>query len=98
MSTYLYLQCLDHTPPLQAEDESGQHLYDLPAIRKDIARRVTLVDLYEDDASGWNARGAYFRGAYFRGNTVRFLAAHPACRIGIVDEYGKSYSTEEEGS
>ena len=30
MSTYLYLVCLDHTPPLRAASESGQHLYDLP--------------------------------------------------------------------
>lgn len=43
MSTYLYLACLDHDPPLFADDESGQHLYDLPQIRADIARRAEMV-------------------------------------------------------
>ena len=39
MSTYLYLVCLDHTPPLMAASDSGQHLSDLPQIRADIAAR-----------------------------------------------------------
>ena len=34
--------CLDHDPPLKADGESGQHLYDLPQIRKDIRRRASL--------------------------------------------------------
>lgn len=82
MSTYLYLECLDHDPPLRAEDESGQHLYDLQQIRSDIAHRDVLVEALDLDVS---------LGPYFRRNSVRFLAAHRKCRVGIVDEYGKRY-------
>ena len=43
MSTYLYLRCEDHDPPLVAREESGQHLYDLPTIRADIADEVEVA-------------------------------------------------------
>ena len=39
MSTYLYLECLDHDPPLKSEGEVGQHLYDLPRIQREVACR-----------------------------------------------------------
>jgi hypothetical protein len=29
--------------------------------------------------------------SFFRRNSVRFLAAHPTCRIGIRDEYGREH-------
>ena len=79
MSTYVYLECLDHDPPLPADAESGQHLYDLSQIREDISNREGVVaalalDMTPDD--------------YFRRNTARFLARHQGCRIGIRDEYG----------
>jgi hypothetical protein len=86
MSTYLYLVCEQHDPPLRADDESGQHLYDLPTIRKDLAGRDELVRLYRE--------GADF--VYFTNHTARFLSNHPKCPIGIVDEYGDSHSTVEE--
>ncbi len=86
MSTYLYLLCLDHTPPLEAEGESGQHLHDLPQIRADIANRGTIVAAAADD---WSPAG------YFRRHTVAFLSAHPACRIGIRDEYGIDHPLED---
>lgn len=88
MSTWLYLECLDHVPPIQAEDESGQHLYDLPSIREDIANRDVLVRMYE------NTIAADF--GYFRNHTVRFLAHHKMCRIGIRDEYGRDHPVKEE--
>ena len=40
MSTWIYLECADHDPPISADGESGQHLYDLPDIREDIRRRA----------------------------------------------------------
>ena len=88
MSTYLYLKCLDHDPQLFADDESGQHLYDLDQIRADVANREAIVaaatlDIRPDD--------------YFRRHTARFLYAHPKCRIGIEDEYGTEHPTEVEG-
>lgn len=90
MSTYLYLTCLDHDPPLRAESESGQHLCDLPAIRADVTRnRDSLVRLWDE-----GCLNPY--GAPFRANSARFLAQHRTCRIGIVDEYGETYPALEE--
>ena len=89
MSTYIYLTCRDHSPAIRADGESGQHLSDLPQLRQDIADRDVIVhalqelDLYPYDSS-------------YRCNTVRFLAAHPRCHLGIVDEYGREHPIEEE--
>ena len=88
MSTYVYLVCMDHEPPLVAEDESGQHLYDLPRIRADIRDRELLVAAAERDLVS---------DEYFRRNTVRFLRSHPTCRISIKDEYGVEHAVTEEG-
>ena len=82
MSTWLYLECLDHDPPLLAEDESGQHLYDLPQIRADLADREALVRIWSGSAVDLG---------YFRNRTCRFLVAHQKCRIGIRDEYGREH-------
>ena len=82
MSTYLYLKCLDHDPPLLAEAESGQHLYDLAQIREDIACRAALVGVKRWDLG------------YFRAHTARFLNQHQGCRIGIEDEYGRDYTED----
>ena len=93
MSTYLYLTCLDHTPPLMAEDESGQHLYDLPRIRDEIANRESVAS--EDKLPGaWTGEAA----SYFRARSSRFLAQHPSCRIGIRDEYGRDHPVEDDQS
>ena len=90
MSTYIYLLCRDHSPAIRAGGESGRHLTDLPQLRQDIANRDAIVhamqelDLYPYDSS-------------YRSNTATFLAAHPHCRLGIVDEYGREHPIEEEG-
>ncbi|MBK5248129.1 MAG: hypothetical protein JJE50_01645 [Actinomycetales bacterium] len=86
MSTYVWLECLDHDPPLSADGESGQHLSDLPQIRADLAARVRVVASIRD---GWDP------GDYFRSNTARFLTRHEKCRIGIRDEYGDEYPSTE---
>lgn len=88
MSTYIYLECRQHVPPLRAENESGQHLYDLPTLRQDIRDREVLVRLWQEE---------YGFPGYFRNNTARFLARHDGCPIGIVDEYGETYPIEVEG-
>ena len=93
MSTYVYLECLDHDPPLCAEDESGQHLSDLPRIRAEIADREAVVAGIDTYRGYTPAAGP---DAYFRGHSARFLAAHPKCRIGIRDEYDVEYPTTEE--
>ncbi len=94
MSTYVYLMCLDHTPPLVAEDESGQHLYDLRRIRADVADRenVAAGSMYY----AFPRPGGFDPDTYFRSHSARFLAAHPTCRIGIRDQYGTEYPTVEE--
>lgn len=84
MSTYMYLECLDHDPPLRADDESGQHTYDLPDIRKDIANRDAIVAVFDSDMP-------VDLGHFFRNNTARFLCQHAKCNIGIRDEYGRAY-------
>ena len=92
MSTWLYLECLDHDPPLRADDESGQHLYDLPQIRADVANRDALV------AAARQAEGNVGRvtDVYLRRHTLQFLVEHPNCRIGIRDEYGRAYPLDAE--
>lgn len=89
MSTYIYLECLDHNPPLCADGESGQHLYDLPQIRADLANRDRIAASFAD---GWTA------DHHFRRNTARFLADHPLCLIGIRDEYGVTHPTTDGAS
>jgi hypothetical protein len=83
--------CTCHVPPLPAEDESGQHLYDLPRIRREIANRDEVVE-------AWHAGQLDNRDdsdAYFGRNSARFLADHPHCVIGIRDEYGRWHSLTE---
>ena len=84
MSTYLYLACEDQTPPLLAEDESGQHTHDLPRIRDEIAHRDFIVRQID--------RTGAVEG-YFEMHSARFLHRHRVCRIGIEDEYGRRYAT-----
>lgn len=31
------------------------------------------------------------RDGHYRRNTARFLAEHPNCQIGVVDEYGRTH-------
>lgn len=87
MSVWLYMTCLDHDPPLLADDESGQHLSDLPEIRETIANRDALVAAHD--------LGAHAEG-YFLAHSMRFLAKHRRCKLGITDEYGQTYPTTEE--
>lgn len=87
MSTYLYLECLDHDPPLRADGESGQHLHDLPDIRYDITHRKVMAELWSSYAVN--------PSNHFRANSAKFLADHATCRVGIRDEYGDTYPLVE---
>lgn len=80
MSTYIYLRCDSHTPPIEAGSESGQHLYDLEQIWADIKNRDRIVIAYCD---------GFIPDNTCRCNTARFLAAHPHCSISVVDEYDR---------
>jgi hypothetical protein len=82
VSTWLYLKCESHDPPILADDESGQHLSDLPQVQDDVHNKEFIVGVYED---GWRSDDRY------RNNTARFLSQHPRCKIVIQDEYGETY-------
>lgn len=88
MSTWLYLECLDHDPPLTADSESGQHLSDLPQIWADLDKRLPELLLVLDIDGG----------SHFRKNTARFRQAHPHCHIVIRDEYGDLHPTSRDGA
>ena len=89
MSTWIYLECADHDPPISADGESGQHLYDLPDIREDIRRRAEWTPERVDECGDAH---------WFRRNSRRFLAQHPRCRIVIRDEYGREHPIEGEST
>lgn len=90
MSTYLYLECLEHDPPLSSDGEVGQHLYDLPRIRQEITARDLIVALARSEIG-------YGYDSHFTSNAARFLAQHPNCHIGIRDEYGLEHPVVVEG-
>ncbi len=83
MSTYVYLACLDHTPPLINRDESEQHASeaDIAKIRSWIERRDVLVPLQREYLL--DTSDQFFR------HTVHFLADHETCRIAAKTEYGE---------
>jgi len=104
MSTYWYFECLDHDPPLRSEDEFTQHTEDEHFRRGVALADARPVDEGEDD-SYWRMKSVRFGGtdseeamtrAYFTMNARRFLAQHPHCRLGLVNEYGERRELREE--
>lgn len=91
MSTWIYLVCTDHTPPICAEGESGQHLYDLPQLRRDLAERERIAGM-SDGEFDMTYRGLPDR---FTANTWQFLRQHPECSIEIQDEYDRVHPIED---
>ena len=94
MSTYMYLKCIDHDPPIRAREESGQHHYDLPRIRAEITDRALLVARLENDELPYERSEHYDN--YFPRNSALFLRDHPKCRIRIETEYGEDVTEPEE--
>ncbi|QGJ90130.1 hypothetical protein HWC80_gp082 [Mycobacterium phage Indlulamithi] len=84
MSTYLYLECADHDPPIKSNGEVGQHLSDVPHIQENLNNREIFIANRERDLI------AEYRD-FFTTNTAYFLCAHPKCRIVIRDEYGEEH-------
>lgn len=84
MSTYLYLECLEHDPPVRSHGEVGQHVYDLPRVQREIADRDRLVAIARDYEFVDFA-------SHFTMNAIRFFVEHPRCRIGVRDEYGRQH-------
>ena len=88
MSTYLYLQCDSHEPPIGANQEAGQHLYDLEHIRKDWANRHAIKTGLE---AGLSPEG----DSYFQSSNRIFMMQHINCEVSIHDEYDRQHSLEE---
>ena len=90
MSTWIYLQCDSHTPPLSSDGEVGQHLYDLPDIRRHIKNRELYRYMAGQDLM------IDTQGNHYAGNAFRFLNSHPDCDVSICAEYGRPHPLEPE--
>lgn len=88
MSTWIYLECHSHDPPICSADEVGQHLYDLPRIRREVRNRKEVKVLDRWEVSGYDS--------YFTPHVIRFLQSHTDCDIRIVDEYDREHPLEPE--
>lgn len=85
MSTYWYMECLSHDPPLRSENEFTQHTddqYFAAGIRL-IAERPLVIDWDEINYNDGSPLGYYYI------NAIRFLDQHPKCEIGLLNEYGE---------
>lgn len=108
MSTWMYLTCDSHTPPILSDDV-GQHLYDLPAIVMAVRHRAEVVQLWTPRVAGGRGEpgrveqlihrkmldaGEFVRPwvLQFPRNAAQFLVSHQQCEIGIRDQYGKRYN------
>ena len=82
MSTYVYLACLDHNPPLINRDESEQHTneHHIDKVRSWVDRRDQLVPLQREGLLDLSDQ-------FFR-HTVLFLSDHEHCRLAARTEYG----------
>jgi hypothetical protein len=84
MSTYWYLECLDHDPILTSGDEVEQHTEGLDRIDIVVSSRKVLAQLGDDAA-----RDALIDAlTYFERNAFWFVIAHPQCRLRYRSEYG----------
>lgn len=93
MSTYLYLVCEHHDEPVTAEDESGQHFYDLPQLRFDWLNRehwLAYIERFPDALTrDWDHL------SYFQRHTFWFLREHAGCGTPVVvSEYGDRFPIE----
>lgn len=83
MSTYWYLECLDHDPILGSDDEVEQHTHGLPNIDALVARRDEIAAYPDDVREAFrDSLSTFERSAY------RFINQHPKCRLRYVNEYG----------
>lgn len=49
MGTRIHLECMEHTPPLRAPYESGQHSYNIPVICDWLKNRDQMVAWFDDN-------------------------------------------------
>lgn len=94
MSTWIYLECTGHDPRLRSRREVGQHLYDLPRIRLELAERERLLAAVPPELE-YRLWADGERTLCFTIHAVEFLREHPRCPLEIVDEYGERHPIEQ---
>ncbi|AMS03154.1 hypothetical protein BJD61_gp75 [Gordonia phage Obliviate] len=87
MSTYHYLECSCHNPPLTSDEEVEQHrgTETLEKVRELVRRRDVILPLVRAELVD------YPDDRYLR-NALTFLNDHEHCVIGLVTEYGERES------
>lgn len=88
MSDLIYLQCKSHTPSIWSEPVAT-NLDALDHIRECISYQKEIAALWK--------RGVLAHVEFIDtkdGAAYRFMAEHPFCELGIIDEYTNSYPTE----
>lgn len=86
MSTWFYLQCENHDPPIRAARESGQHYRDLQQIFAALDNRDTVIRT-------WNCFAT--PRASFPWNTAKFIVTHPHCTITVQSETGQEITRDQ---
>lgn len=90
MSTYWYFECRDHSPVLRSADEFTHHTEDRWFWESIALANSRPVD--PDDGAYWRTEfsdDTERSRLYFTMHARSFLALHPTCTIGIVNENGE---------
>ena len=79
MSTYFYMECQDHNPPLPADFEISQHDDDYVA---------AAIEYVVNEQPPWMIRDRLFWINGMPEALDVWLKTHAACHIDVVSEYG----------
>lgn len=93
MSTEYNLLCLSHDPPVVSDSVDGwlaTNSWGLGQLRAHVADRERVARLYRETEGEWPPMDE--RDRHW---TARFLAMHPNCTLGIIDEYSRTHPLEE---
>lgn len=85
MSTYYYLECLAHTPPIVSTEESARKSSQISQIREDWEHREEIW---------WSYDSGLLTNVEFgspRMATIHFMEHHKDCPVQIRSEYGEVY-------
>ena len=89
MSTYHYLECANHNPPLLSDDEVEQHrdTETLKKVRELVRDRANIVPLLREEKIN-------YPDDYFLKNALKFLVSHEHCKVNLVTEYNEREELE----
>lgn len=85
MSTYWYFECLSHDPPLRSDGEFTQHTEDEHYVHALELAAQRPLERPDDD---WWYADENWHPFYYERQARWFLQSHPACALGLVNEYG----------